>query len=80
MIFAEFSVQAISVCFWTFNIVSYEDNFTLGYGTCGLIGAYVFVCLVVILSGVIISARTKLRIWKAKRSFNRRRKQLKINL
>ena len=67
-------------CFITFNIVSVEENFTLGYATIGIVGLYIFVCLLVILKNVFVVIRDKLRRWRAMRSFKSKRKQLKINL
>lgn len=79
-IFAEISILVTSDCFLSFNIVSVEDNFTLGFATIGVIGVYVFVCLVFILHKVAVSMIDQFRRWNAWRIYKSKRKQLAVNL
>lgn len=59
-------------------MVTVEANFILGYAT--FVGAYILVCLIIILTNVIISSKSKLRRWCVKRSYRKQRKNLKANL
>lgn len=68
------------MCFLAFNMVSVEHNFTLGYVTIIFVAAYILVCLFIILHNNFISARHRLRRYRAKQNYKKQRKQLKSNL
>lgn len=79
-VFAEMSILVTSNLFLTFNIVSVEDNFTLGYVAVGVVALYVFISLLVILKDLFVYLHHKLRLCHAKWNFRVKRKQLKTSL
>lgn len=77
---SEVCIMISTFCFIAFNIVSVEDNFTLGYFTIGVTGVYISICALIILRNFVIHMRNELRLRLVLHEYKKSRKQLQINL
>ena len=78
--FTEMTIMMTTLCFMAFNIVSVEDNFSLGYYTISIIGTYISICALLIIANLLSFVYSSLRFRLAMRAYRSSRKQLAINL
>ena len=69
--------------FTTFNIISVDDNFQVGYLVVGVLSAYMLIVILVVIWGTIKSICVSIRKYCLRRSYNinraKRREELKLN-
>lgn len=75
--FSEFVILQICYCFLCFDLMGAEENFEVGIIPIAYMGAYLLICLIIMISGAFITIRRKIKLCCAKRRHKRQRRFLR---
>ena len=74
--FSEFVILQICYCFLCFDLMGAEENFEVGIIPITYMGAYLLICLIIMIFGAFITIRRKIKLCCARRQHKRQRKFL----
>jgi len=72
----EMLILVCSYIFLAFNVVSVEDNYTIGYVSIGLVFIYIAVGILVMLARSILTLRARIKVWLTMRRYKQSRIEL----